>query len=104
MEFQHIVTIKVDIPEEKLNYCTEALIEARNNGGELTTPLQIGKTPHIYCLGIAPGRDDKYRARTVAHELIKEYGGYGEKKKWPVQFTTTVQKELLKRLKERTEK
>lgn len=104
MEFQHIVTIKVDIPEEKIDYAVEALIEAEHNHGYLKSPLQIGKNPHIICLGDGWAHTVTYRARNVAYELIKAYANYGENKKWPVQFTTTVQKELLKRLKERTEK
>lgn len=104
MQFKYVTTFEVNIPEEKIDYAVKALIEAEHNHGYLKSPLQIGKNPHIVCLGDGWAHTITYRARTVAHELIKEYGGFGEKKKWSVQFTTTVQKELLKRLKERTEK
>ena len=104
MQFKYVTTFEINIPEEKIDYAVKALIEAEHNHGYLKSPLQIGKNPHIICLGDGWTRTVTYRARNVAYELIKAYSNYGENKKWPVQFTTTVQKELLKRLKERTEK
>ena len=99
MQFNYVPTCEVNIPEEKIDYAVEALREAEQNHGYLKSPLQIGKNPHIICLGDTWGHSVVYRARKVAYELIKAYSNYGENKKWPTQFTTMVQKELLARFK-----
>ena len=99
MQFKYVPTFEVNIPEEKIDYAVKALREAEHNHGYLKSPLQIGKNPHIFCLGDDWARTVVYRARTVAYELIKAYSNYGENKKWPIQFTTMVQKELLARFK-----
>ena len=97
MQFKYAPTFEVNIPEEKMDYAVEVLREAEHNRGYLRSPLQIGKNPRIICLGDAWGHSVVYRARKVAYELIKAYSNYGENKKWPTQFTTMVQKELLAR-------